>query len=530
MFDILLVNGRIIDGSGKPAFRGNVAVKDGVIAAVGPDVQGDSAQTLDVQGAYVAPGLIDAHTHDDLAVLRDPAHEPKLRQGVTTAVLGNCGHGCAPLGADAATQLRYSEPVLGKYTGRINWKTFDEYMNTLVRSPKSLNTVAQIPHGAVHAAVMGFEARPATAREIEVMVGIVETAMQAGAVGMSFGLMYAPGCYAAEDELIAVAGAVARHGGVLNCHLRNEGNELMAAIDEFLHVARSGGAPAHISHLKIIGKANHGKIGRIVDKLEELRAKGEDITCDVYPYPAGSTTITSLIPHWAVEGGVYALLERLRDASQREKIKDDLKKPWGAMENHVLGTGYDNIFVCGLSRLTNVGYEGKSLQEIAGLMGLEPDEALLTLIEEEEGKPSIILFQMSEDDVREVLRLPWSMIGSDGLPLDSPILHPRHYGTFPRLLGHYAREVGLFSVEEAVRKMTTLPARRFNLANRGLVAEGYAADLIVFSEAVSDRATFSEPRQYPLGIEHVIVNGAFVVRAEQFLNRYPGAHLSTPVQ
>lgn len=526
MYDVLLTGGQIVDGSGSPGYTGDVAVKDGRIAAVGSVVSGEAAVKLDAAGMCISPGFIDAHTHDDLAVLADPHHAPKLLQGVTTAVLGNCGHGCAPVGLDPEAFRQYSEPVLGRFAGRWDWRRFDDYVERLTAATKTVNTVVQIPHGAVRAAVMGFAARTATPQEIEAMAAIVDEAMQTGAAGLSMGLMYAPGCYADENELIALGRAVARHGGLMNCHLRSEGDALLESMEEFFNVCRRSGASIHVSHLKAISLPNHGRIPAILEWLDDLRRQGEMITCDVYPYPAGSTTILSLLPPWAVEGGVQRIMQRLRDKAVRDRIKSSFAVKWDGMENHLLGTGYERILACGLQQQNNQRFEGKPLSEIARLRGESPEECLLNLIEEEEGRASIILFQMSEEDVQAALNWPWAMIGSDGLPLDSPILHPRHYGTFPRVLGHYVRNKGLMTLEAAIRKMTSLPAAKFRLERRGRLLEGYHADLVMFSpSAITDTATFEQPRNFPQGIGMVMVNGEIVVRSGDLSDSYPGKHL-----
>ncbi|WP_203333684.1 N-acyl-D-amino-acid deacylase family protein [Planococcus beigongshangi] len=526
MYDLLLTNGRIIDGSGAKSYIGSIAIKDNKIVKVSPVIEEESLTTVNVEGSCVSPGFIDAHTHDDLAILEDGSHAPKLFQGVTTAVLGNCGHGCAPVGNDLDALRNYSEPVLGRFTGKWDWKSFDDYIERLIKAPKTVNTVSQVAHGAVRSAVMGFDGRSATKKEIDLMVGIVSEAMEAGAVGLSLGLMYAPGSYADKEELVALGKVVGKFGGVLNCHLRSEGNSLIESMDEFFTIGEEAEVSLHISHLKSVGLSNFGKLPSIIEKLDRKRSEGVDITCDVYPYPAGSTTIVSLIPLWAIEGGTQQLLRRLQNPALRKQIKFELKKPWGQMENNLLGIGYERIRVCGLRNISNLIYEGMSLSQIAERKNEPLDECLLQLIEEEEGKASIILFQMAEEDVQEALSWKWSMIGSDGLPLDSKIIHPRHYGTFPRVLGHYSRDKDLFSLEEGVRKMTSLPSERFNLKKRGRIQTGYVSDLVVFSSNnIKDLATFEKPRVYPEGIKFVYINGEQVVEIGKTTGKYPGKHL-----
>ncbi|HEV7339255.1 MAG TPA: D-aminoacylase [Bosea sp. (in: a-proteobacteria)] len=508
MLDRKFVNAKIMDGTGAPWFRGEVAISEGRIVDVGRTVAGEAAETVDLGGRVLAPGFIDVHTHDDLAVLRDPTHAPKLLQGVTSVVLGNCGFGGSPSTPERHEDLvRYVTPVLGPMPSGV-WHEFGQYLDTLSTSPSSVNAVSQVAHGAVRIAVMGFENRPATTAEIERMCALVSEAMQAGAIGLSFGLLYAPGCYADRRELVAVASAAARAGGILNCHIRTEGDTLLDSLTEVMDIAEAAGAPLHVSHLKVVGKRNWGTIGRALDLIADRRARGLDVTCDIYTYTAGSSTLLSVLPPWVSAGGSADVMARLADPAARERIRRDMEGNLPGWDNFAGMLGWDRVVISGVESEANRRLEGVNIETIAAERGQQPIDCMLDILLEENARVTMILHQMSEEDVKAVLRSDFAMVGSDGIPLETGKVHPRHYGTFPRMLAHYVRKERIMSVEEAVRKMTSVSARRFGLAQRGLIAEGAWADLVVFdAEKIQDIATFEDPRRYPAGLDGIYVNG-----------------------
>lgn len=508
MLDRKFVNAKIMDGTGAPWFRGEVAVSDGRVVDVGRTVAGEAGETVDLGGRVLAPGFIDVHTHDDLAVLRDPTHAPKLLQGVTSVVLGNCGFGGSPSTPERHEDLvRYVTPVLGPMPAGV-WHGFGQYLDTLSTSPSSVNAVSQVAHGAIRIAVMGFENRPATTAEIERMCALVSEAMQAGAIGLSFGLLYAPGCYADRRELVAVAAAAARAGGILNCHIRTEGDTLLNSLTEVMDIAEAAGAPLHVSHLKVVGKRNWGTIGRALDLIADRRAGGLDVTCDIYTYTAGSSTLLSVLPPWVSAGGSSEVMARLADPAARERIRRDMEGNLPGWDNFAGMLGWDRVVISGVESEANRRLEGVNIATIAAERGQQPIDCMLDILLEENARVTMILHQMSDEDVKAVLRSDFAMVGSDGIPLETGKVHPRHYGTFPRMLAHYVRQERIMSVEEAVRKMTSVSARRFGLARRGLVAEGAWADLLVFDEnTIQDVATFEDPRRYPTGLDSIYVNG-----------------------
>jgi N-acyl-D-amino-acid deacylase len=367
--------------------------------------------------------------------------------------------------------------------------------------------VLQVGHGAVRIAVMGFEDRPATPAELTAMERLVAQAMEQGAVGLSSGLAYAPGCYAPESELVALAKVVARYGGFYSSHIRNEGDRLEEAVAEALTVGREAALPVQLSHHKAAGRANWGKVHRTLALMDEARSRGEDVAADQYPYTASATTMTSQMPDWALVGGVDAMVARLRDPATREQIRARLRQ--GDQER------WARVHIASVAVEDHRSTEGRSVAEVAGTWGVEAAEAVCQLLEANFGQVGQVSFSMDEADVRTVMRHPAVAIGSDGLafaPRGGGKPHPRYYGTFPRVLGHYRRDEGIFSLEEAVRKMTSLPASRVRLWDRGILRPGAAADVVLFDpDTVADGATFSDPHRYPIGIDLVIVGGQIVV-------------------
>ncbi len=524
MFDLKFVNAKIIDGTGSPWMFGEVAIRDGRIVAVGRAVAGDAVEVVDLDGQILAPGFIDVHTHDDIAVLRDQTHAPKLLQGVTSVVLGNCGFGAAPLGAGRERDLaRYANPVLGKLPERASWSSFGDYLNTLDETPSTINSVSQVAHGAVRIAVMGFENRHATPAEIERMSAMVSEAMRAGAIGLSLGLLYAPGCYADRSELVALAAASARHGGILNCHIRTEGDSLLVSLTEVMEIAEAAGSPLHISHLKVVGLKNWGTIGRALEMIDQRRQAGLDVTCDIYTYTAGSSTLMSVLPPWVSSGSGADVMARLANKDARTRIKRDMETSVPGWDNFALMLGWDRVVISGVAGEANRSLEGMNMAAIASSRGQNPVDCMLDLLVEEQAQITMILHQMSDEDVKSVLRSDFAMVGSDGIPLETGRVHPRHYGTFPRMIARYVRQENIMSVEHAVRKMTAISARRFGLAGRGLIAEGAHADLIVFDENdIEDKATFEDPRRFPVGLDSVHVNGRLVASAGSISAERPG--------
>lgn len=501
---VLLRGGTVVDGTGAEPYPADVLIEDGAITAVGPGLAARGAEQVDVTGRHVLPGFIDVHTHDDVALLKPGFADPKLHQGVTTCIVGNCGHGAAPTTTDEVR--RYSEPVLGGFPEGARWESFEGYLDTLDAAARTTNVAALVPHSTVRAAVCGPGRTPATAAQIADICALVDDALAAGACGFSLGLIYAPGNAARQDELDAIARTVAARGKLLVAHVRNEGSRIDQALAEFTGIGRRASCRLHLSHLKIADRRQHGRMRRVLDLLDGYRAEGIDLTTDVYPYTAGSTTVATLFPPWTLDGGVSALLERLADPAIRAQIAAEMQRPWPQQENPLLGFGPTAIRLGGFTRPENLVYEGRSLAEIAGPSDVR--ERLIELVRAESAALSIVIFQIEESDMRQALAWPWAVVGSDGLPLSGASVHPRLYGTFPRVLSRYADRLPGFGFPEAVRRMTSMAADRFGLTDRGRIAVGQAADLVVVDrDELADRATFEEPRQEPAGIAQVLVNG-----------------------
>lgn len=517
---LILKHGRVVNGSATPPVGRDVLIQDGKIIQVDSTIDTEPADVVDATGLDVTPGFIDSHTHDDLAVLRDVDHAPKLLQGATTVLVGNCGHGVAPVPDDPAAMAQYSSPVLGPFPTPLPWRDFPSYLDTLAADARGTNTSALVPHGALRAAICGYRPRAADDAEIARMNVLLEEALAAGASGLSLGLMYAPGCHATSDELVALACTVARYGRVVACHLRNEGGGLLTSVDEFLDIARRSEVAAHVSHLKITGPDRHGELPRAIERLDGARADGVDVTADVYPYTAGSTTVASLFPPWSMDGGTDGFLAQMSSARSRAALAQAMRQPWDQMENHLLSLGPERITLAGFQLQEHRRHDGQSLAAIANERAQDPIDSLLDLVEAERAQLTLIQFQSSEDDLRAALVWPWTMIGSDGLPLTGASVHPRHYGTFPRILARYVRDLEDLSLPEAVRKMTALPAERFGLRDRGRVEPGRVADLCLFDpHKVQDQATYEQPQQPPRGIEAVIVAGRIVARGPHATGR-----------
>ncbi|MFF2853491.1 MULTISPECIES: amidohydrolase family protein [unclassified Peribacillus] len=506
MLDLVIKNGRIVDGTGNPWFFGSVGVKDGIITHVGT-VDVESKDVIDAKGQIVTPGFIDGHSHSDLLVLKDSNYDIKLQQGVTTEVVGNCGLAPAPFIKKREKLLKeYIEPVIGDTPWSWPWETVEEYIDVLSKANLSENVSTYVAHGALRIAVMGFDNRPAAKKEMEAMKYLLEEGMKAGAIGLSIGLLYSPGRYAAKEEIVELCSVLPKYNGLLSTHIRGEGNNLIPSVKEVIWIAEKSGVSLHVSHLKAAGKRNWGDVMKAIDLIEDARARGMDITCDVYPYDAGSTTLTTLLPPWSLEGGISDCLERIRNASTREQIKKEVSEEQKDWDNLVVSTGWQNVIVSSLS--INKQFEGRSILDISKELGKDSIDTALDLLLEESGNIGIVYYHMSSSDVEQVIKWDKSLIISDSLGCETGKPHPRTFGTFPRLFAKYVREDKILSLEEAVRKVTSFPVQRFSLGKRGLLSPGYQADLTVFDyKKIKDISNYQDPIQYPEGISYVIVNG-----------------------
>ena len=493
LFDLIIKNGRLVDGTGNAWFYGDIAVQGERIVQIG-ELEGLSAKrVIDASGLVVAPGFVDSHSHSDEILLAHPRAESKIRQGVTAEVIGQCGGSAAPrIEKEGGVDLSH-------------WDDMDDYLRLLDEQGVALNVIPLFGHGNVRRLVLGMADRQATPDEIEAICELAALAMQQGAFGFSSGLIYPPSAYADTAELVAVAKTVAAYGGIYATHMRNEGVDLLESVEEAITIGEQSGIPVHISHHKTCGEANWGKVVDTLALIEAKRATGLDITMDQYPYTATATGLKVIIPQWAHADGVDAMRQRALDPVVGKKIRAEIEEE---------GHRWDWVLVASCSKAENKIYEGKTIEEIAALRGEPVLEAALNLLLSENFDVPMVRFAMCEEDVERVIQHPLVMIGSDASalatagPLSQGKPHPRAYGTFPRVLGHYVRERGILSLEEAVRKMTGFPAARLGLFDRGLLRPGFYADITIFdAESILDEATYVDPHQYPKGIHYVLVNG-----------------------
>ena len=530
-WSLLIANGRVIDGSGAPGVAADVAVEGDRIAAVGPGLRGEAARTIDARGLVVAPGFIDIHSHSDLVLDSCPSAESKVRQGVTTEVVGMCGFSPGPV-APAGQELvcDWMAGIVGNKPA-IGWHSFGEYLDHVRRLGATVNIAQFVGHGALRLATVGADNRPATADERAGMARLLAEALDAGAFGYSTGLVYAPSVFGTTDELIELARSMAGRNGLYFSHVRGEAATLEPAYVEAIRIAEEGGVPVQIAHVKASGRENWGKMEAALRMIADARARGVDVTGDVYPYPAGSTKMDSLLPGWMQDGGIARLLERLADPAARKRAIDDCLEGGERWRTSSGSLGWDEVMIATCSQ---PALPGKTLAELARLTGREPAHAMMDLVLAERACVSMVSWGQSEENVGMVIADPNTMIGSDSLSLHAgpgphpgkP--HPRSYGTFPRVLGEYCRERKLVSWETTVHKMTGKPAAKLRLQDRGLVRAGFAADLALFDPAtVRDEATFPDPHRHPTGIPYVIVNGQVVVDGPRY-HAVPAGRVLTP--
>lgn len=511
MYDLLIKNGKIIDGSGNPWMAADVAIADGKIARIGQLGDAQTDRSIDAGGKFVCPGFIDGHSHSDLFILDNPMAEQKIMQGITTENMGLDGMSVAPiLKKDIPGWKRHLAGLAGDPDVDWSWRSFADYLDTIDRRKTATNVCSYVGLGTIRLKVMGMDGRKATANEIQQMERIAAEAMAQGARGISAGLIYPPSQYQALDEMVAIAKIARRYDGIFDVHMRSESDRIVEAIEEVLEIGKQSEIPVLITHFKIRGKNNWGRASALLKMLDEARAQGVDVTVAQYPYTAGSTVLHAVIPPWYHTKGPDHLIAMLRD--DREPIKKDIRErtDW---ENFSAIVGWDKIFVTSVVSGANKAFEGKSIAEIAEARGDEdPVDAALDLLAEEDLAVGMVNFGLSEKDVVQIMASPTVSIITDGL-LGGNMPHPRVYGTCPRILGKYVREKKVMSWEEAVRKMTSLPARKLRLKNKGMIAEQYDADVVVFDpETVIDTSTYESPRTFPKGIDWVIVNGKVVVK------------------
>jgi len=520
---LVIKNGTIVDGTGRSGFRADVRIRNEKIVEISRSVVTTGSTVIDARGLVVAPGFIDMHSHDDWGVLYDPVNKHSLQQGVTTVICGQCGSTPFPVDERAKSYLEAQVISQGSEKIEISWYSMEEYLNFLERRGIGTNFAFLVGHGTIRIAVMGMERRKPTPDESRKMQMLTVDCVREGAFGLSTGLIYPPGVFADFEEIVDLCKVVAQHGGIYVTHMRDEGDRVFDALEEAFLIGRTAKVPVHISHHKVSGFQNWGKASETLGKIEAANDSGLTVTADAYPYTAGSTMLAALLPPWAHEGGETKLIERVRDPECRSKIKSFMleKTDWQNFAQQI--TGWDAILVT--STRVHKEYEGKNLLEIARAHNKNPLDMLLDICSEEGYKAQMVIFMMDERDVERIVCHPLVAIGSDSAAdRGTGFTHPRGYGTFTKILRVYVREKQLLILEEAVRKMTSLPARVCGLRGKGVVKEGYDADLTIFKpETVSDRATYMNPRELSDGIEWVIVNGKLAYRQGEVVEPTAGS-------
>jgi N-acyl-D-amino-acid deacylase len=531
-YDVIIRGGHVIDGAGNPWIKADVGIRAGRITRVGRLDEDQASRVIDATGQVVTPGFIDMHTHSEYTLLYDGNAQSKIRQGVTTEVVAEATSP-GPIEGPAVEQARQ---MLRHYGLNLTWSTLDGYFQQLLKSGTSVNVASYVSSCQVRYDVIGYENRPPSADELDRMRKLVASSMEQGAFGLTNAIEATCG-YAKTDELIELAKVVSRYGGIYATHVRGDAATILDPVREAIEIGERANVPVEIFHLSVPGKSNWGRMPEVVALIEAARARGVDINANQYPYTAAAHPMLPLLPPWALEGGVDKTMERLRDPQLRARMKLDIENGLsGWSDNKVQRSGgWQGVVIAETQTEKNASLVGKSLDELGRVRGKDSANAFFDLLLEEHGQLESILFTKNEKDVQTAIRQPWVDIASDGASLSIEGLlaagqpHPRNYGTFPRILGHYVRDGKVLTLEDAVRRMTSLSAQRLCLKDRGLLREGYWADVVVFDpNRISDKATYASPKQYPEGINYVLVNGRVVMDHSNHTGERPGMVLRGP--
>jgi N-acyl-D-amino-acid deacylase len=529
-YDVVIRHGTVYDGSGVAGAVEDLAIQGDRIAARGDLSGARGKQEIDASGLAVAPGFIDMLNHAETSLIADGRSQSGIRQGVTLSVFGESSMG--PL-TDAMKQQMKARQADIKFD--ITWTTLGEYLDSLIARGISTNVASFVSASTVRANVIGLDNRAPTAEELDRMRGHVRTAMDEGAMGLTTALIYTPAVFSKTDELVELAKVASAAGGMYISHMRSEGNRLLEAIDETITIARDAHIRAEIYHLKAAGQSNWAKLGAAIAKVEAARTDGLEITADMYTYTAGSTGLDASMPPWVQEGGYDAWAARLRDPKLRDRVRREMTTPGDEWENLLLAAGGDGTLLVGFKNEALRIYTGKTLGEVAKLRGTSVQDTAMDLVAEDGSRVQVVYFLMSEDNVKRQIQLPWVSFGSDASSMSTEGVflktstHPRAYGNFARLLGKYVRDEHVIPLEEAIRKLTSLPADTLKVTDRGRLTVGHFADVVVFDpKTVADRATYEQPHQYAVGMRHVWVNGAQVLKDGEHTGATPGRVVRGP--
>lgn len=514
---ILIENGLIVDGTGTSPYTANLLIENDKIKKIG-DISGvDIDRKIDAKDYVVAPGFIDTHSHSDLQILLNPYNEVKIRQGITTEVLGQDGISMAPLPKQHISSWRKNLAGLDGESSEISWEyeTTNNYLTMMEDYGVGLNETYLVPHGNVRMEAMGLDNRPATKEEIQKMCDIVRREMKAGAFGLSTGLIYIPCAYSETEEMIEMCKVVAEFDGCFVIHQRSEADTIIQSMNEVVQIGLESGVKIHFSHFKVCGKDNWKYIDEMIEILDKAQLKGLRVSFDQYPYAAGSTMLGVVLPPWAHAGGTDMLMKRLQDTEMRRKIIDDIKNGIDGWDNFIKFAGFEQIFITSVKTKVNEDAVGKSLEELALMRGTNPYDATFDILLQEENAVGMVDFYGLEDHVITFLKRKEQNVCTDGLLSGKP--HPRAYGSFPRILGRYVREKKLLNIETAIYKMTKKAADAIGIQKRGSLKEGNYADIVIFNlDVVSDVGDYIDPMHFPVGIDYVIINGQPVIENGEY--------------
>lgn len=516
MSKLLIKNGIIIDGTGKKRFKGDILIENDKILKMGNTEDSEAEEIIDADGNIVCPGFIDTHSHSDLKILVDPYVEAKVRQGITTEVLGQDGISMAPLPKEYVSPWRKNLAGLDGDSDDLSWdwETTEGYLSLLEKSGVGPNVTYLVPHGNIRMEAMGLDNRKATKEDLEKMKDITRRELKSGASGISTGLIYMPCAYSNTDEVIEICKVAAEYDKPFVVHQRSEADTILDSMEEIIRIGKESGVRVHFSHFKVCGKKNYDKVDKVLKLLDKVKAEEIKVSFDQYPYVAGSTMLGVILPPWVHNGGTDELLKRLEDKELRKKMIEDIENGIEGWDNFIDFAGFDGIYVTSVKNKKNEDCIGKNLNEIAKMRGKDPYNATFDLLYEEDNAVGMYDYYGLDEHVMKIMKRPEQNVCTDGLLGGKP--HPRVYGAFPRVLGRFVRENNVMPLEEAIYKMTSKPVSVFKIEDRGELKEGKKADIVILNpETIIDKSTFIEPIQYPEGIETVIINGKIVLNKGQ---------------